>query len=134
MRLLLPLALLAGCSGAAAVSPTSSLSTTRLLAASSGRSVWSTPTPIPTARPAAVSGRRAVWVSTTACVQPLAAGDGAERPPSFDPKRCVGIVERTVIDGDVADERVQRLEELTIEDVAVKAEKLLRGGDGDDVE
>lgn len=136
MRCLLPLAFLVGCSAPVAVGPRSggAAPKPRLVAASSGRSVWAAPTPIPSGRPAAASGRRAVWVATTACVEPLAAGDGADRPPPFDPSRCVGIVERVIVEGDVADDRVERVEDLTIEDVAVKLEKLLRGEEGDDVE
>jgi len=38
-----------------------------------------------------------------------------------------------LVAGDVVDERVQRVEELTIEDVAVKLEKLL-GEDADEAE
>ena len=102
----------------------------RLVAAYKGRSVWATTSPsLGATRPAPPAPRRAVWVSTTACVQPLGAGDSGERAPSFDPKRCVGIVERVLVDGDVANDRVVHVEELTIEDVAVKLEALLRGED-----
>lgn len=86
--------------------------------------------------PAAPSSRRhAVWVSTTACAFPVSGADpAADKVPRFDPRRCAAISERVLVDGDNADDRVQKIEELTIEDVALKLEALLRRDAGDDGE
>ena len=130
---------LAGCAAPAAslssASPPPPAS--HLVAASSSRSVWvggaspsaATPALPPKAR------RHAVWVSTSACAFPLSAEEaGSEKVPSFDPKRCVAIVERVLVDGEDTDDRVQKVEQLTIEDVAVKLEGLLRRESADDGE
>ena len=134
-----PLVLLVGCAAPAASLSTTSLDlpASRLVSASASRSVWvggGPPRPAAPAAPAS-SRRHAVWVSTSACAFPVSAADASsEKVPGFDPKRCVAIVERVLIDGEDGDGRVQKVEELTIEDVAVKLEALLRrdGGDGGD--
>jgi hypothetical protein len=128
-RALVPFAFVIGCAAPTTASMSMSPAS-RLLAANKTQSVWATTSPsIRANHPAPAALRYAVWVSTTACLQPLGAGDSGERAPSFDPKRCVGIVERVLVDGDVAAAHVEHVEELTIEDVAVKLEALLRGAD-----
>ncbi len=129
---------LAGCAGAQRSAPSAStLPEPRLVTASASRSVWIGGSSPRAAAPAAPASRRhAVWVSTSACAFPVTGADPAnDKVPSFDPRRCVAIVERVLVDGEGADDRVQKVEELTIEDVAVKLEALLRhddgGGDGE---
>ncbi len=137
--------LLVGCAAPAASrsSSASTLPEPRLVSASASRSVWigggssSSQAPRAGTTPAAPPSRRhAIWVSTSACAFPVTAGDPtADKVPSFDPRRCVAIVERVLVDGDGgADDRVQKVEELTIEDVAVKLEALLRRETADDGE
>jgi len=129
---------LAGCSGVQRSIPAAStLPEPRLVTASASRSIWVGGGSAPrAAAPAAPASRRhAVWVSTTACAFPVTSADPtSEKVPSFDPRRCVAIVERVLVDGEGADDRVQKVEELTIEDVAVKLEVLLRHETGDESE
>lgn len=81
-------------------------------------------------RPALVetNPKRAIWVTIIACRK-----DGVrdERPPHFNPHECASISERVFIDGDVPVERTAYIEDLSIEDVALKLERLL-GGDSAD--
>ena len=128
---------LAGCAGA----PRSALSAgtlpePRLVTASASRGVWlGGSSPRPTAPAAPSSRRHAVWVSTTACAFPVTGADpAADKVPGFDPRHCSAVIERVLVDGENADDRVQKVEELTIEDVALKLEALLRRDAGDEGE
>ncbi|HEX9104551.1 MAG TPA: hypothetical protein VF997_20205 [Polyangia bacterium] len=129
---------LVGCAAAQPASVSaSSLPAPHLVTASASRSVWiggGGSAPRAGTAPAAPAVRRhAVWVSTSACAFPLSAADPmSEKVPSFDSRRCVAIVERVLVDGAGDDDRVQKVEELTIEDVAVKLEALLRRDAGGD--
>ncbi|HEX6835868.1 MAG TPA: hypothetical protein VF334_04810, partial [Polyangia bacterium] len=89
---------LAGCSGVQRSVPAAGrLPEPRLVTASASRSIWvGGGSALHPAAPAAPASRRhAVWVSTSACAFPVTGADPtSEKVPSFDPRRCVAIVER----------------------------------------
>lgn len=125
--------LAAGCAARATTAPAMTTALGPALAAARPASIFVGRSPIarpPTTTPPPPSTRRAVWVATTACLQPLGPKESGERAPAFDPKRCVGLVERVLVDADVPDADVLRVEQLTIEDVALKLETLVRAGAG----
>ena len=129
---------LAGCSGVQrSVPAASTLPGPRLVTASASRSIWVGGGSAPrAAAPAAPASRRhAVWVSTSACAFPVTGADpAADKVPGFDPRHCSAVIERVLVDGENADDRIQKVEELTLEDVALKLEALLRRDAGEDGE
>jgi len=89
-----------------------------------------TPT-LPRNSAAPVVASRVVSVTTIACAFPSGRDENAV---AFDARYCSKVSEHVATEANASEERVRRVEKLTIEDVALKLEALLGAEEGDDVD